>query len=189
MKNLIKKGLINTYILFLENYKNIKITDQEAVLLLHVFKLQEDPKYTLVMEDFEKYTSLKKKKIEELFSSLVKKGLITVKFKKGWIIDTNKIWDKIIDYVETRKDQEHIDTVVSRVEKITNTSLKTTEVKFLEKVIGQGHYDQIDELIAKLQKNNQDVNFQVIEETITINIDKLKNLDDEVIDYNWLANK
>jgi hypothetical protein len=39
-------------------------------------------------------------------------------------------------------------------------------------------------LIAKLQKNNQDVNFQVIEETITINIDKLKNLDDEVIDYN-----
>ena len=189
MKNLIEKGLINKYTLFLDNYKNIKISDTESIILLHILKLQENPNYKFTIEDFEQYTSLKRKKIEDSLASLTKKNIIKVNFKKGWIIDTSNVWLKIVNYIKDKNEKEDIDGVIEQVEKIITKPLRVTEIRFLKKIIDKGHYEQIEDIVNKISKEKQIVDFGTIEETITINIDKLKNIDSDILDYNWLVDK
>ncbi len=188
MDKLLTKGMINKYVFFLENYKFINITDSEAIVLLHIFKIQEEHKYKLSYEKIREFVSFDKVQLDKILESIVKKELIEINYKKTLKIDVSNIWVKIFKLLEQRKDEELLDITILKMETIIARSLKVDEISFVQKIINTGKIEIITKIINKLNDEGVKINFQTLEKTVNSEIEEIDK-SQRLLDYNWLSAK
>lgn len=184
MIELIEKGTINKYSFLLENYKSIKITDSEVILILHIIRFKEIENFKLSFNDFIKFSSMKKVEIEKNLDSLVTKKLLKITFSRVWKIDLTNLWNEIINYLENYENIKNLDLLIKLIEKIIEKKLDKNQTHFITKIVDVENYERLKKIIKELSEQENSIAFDTIEKLILMELENKK--EKKIIKYNWL---
>lgn len=190
VKNLFLKNLVNKRTLFLQYYKQINISDLEALVLLHIMNINDNFDEKLSIKTIQQYCGLNEEEIQDIINSLFEKKIIEVEVssKNTLHINFEFLFEKILTTMDTKDKLSQKDELFGAIEEITKTKVTDNETRIINNWLFDGFTNELKGLIKKLNKANQKIDFDGLEDTMELIIQAKKNNKDleEVLGYNWL---
>lgn len=201
---LMKHGHILVPMALLQNYKKLKLTDKELIVLIYLLGANEfDP------EKMSKDLNIKLADILKLIDSLTSKDMLKISVKSGKVceeyIDLDEMYNKLAMSMINDKEEAPKTTIYDKFEKEFGRTLSPMEYEIIGAWIDGNYTEQLIELALKEAIYNGVSNLRYIDKILSewhkkgiktendIKKDREKRNKQkpkkEVFDYDWLNEK
>ena len=198
---LMKQGHILVPTALLQNYKKLKLTDKELIVLIYLLGVREfDP------EKMSKDLKIKTTDALKLVDSLTSKDIMKISVKSGKVceeyIDLDEMYNKLAMNIINDKEETPKITIYDKFEKEFGRTLSPTEYEIIGAWLESNYTEQLISLALKEAVYNGVTNLRYIDKILSQWHKKgIKNENDikkereirnkqkqkkEVFDYDWL---
>ncbi len=198
---LMKQGHILVPTALLQNYKKLKLTDKELIVLIYLLGVREfDP------EKMSKDLKIKTTDALKLVDSLTSKDIMKISVKSGKVceeyIDLDEMYNKLAMNIINDKEETPKITIYDKFEKEFGRTLSPTEYEIIGAWLDSNYTEQLISLALKEAVYNGVTNLRYIDKILSQWHKKgIKNENDikkereirnkqkqkkEVFDYDWL---
>lgn len=202
--DLMKNGYIIVPKTLLQNYKNLKLTDKELIVLIYLLGTKEfDP------EEISKDLGIKLAETLKLIDSLTSKDVLKISVKSGKIceeyIDLDELYKKLVMSIINEKKTTPKVTIFDKFEKEFGRTLSPMEYEIIGAWLDNNYTETLIELALKEATYNGVSNLRYIDKILSEWAKKgIKSENDikkarekhskkqtqkEVFDYDWLNEK
>ena len=196
-----KQGHILVPTALLQNYKKLKLTDKELIVLIYLLGVREfDP------EKMSKDLKIKTTDALKLVDSLTSKDIMKISVKSGKVceeyIDLDEMYNKLAMNIINDKEETPKITIYDKFEKEFGRTLSPTEYEIIGAWLDSNYTEQLISLALKEAVYNGVTNLRYIDKILSQWHKKgIKNENDikkereirnkqkqkkEVFDYDWL---
>jgi len=200
--NILKEGNIVVPKLLLANYKKLKITADELILLLYLIDNNEfDPKHLSEMVDMKSVDVIK------MINGLTKKGIVTITTISNndvheEYVNLDNLYNKLVLLLIDEKEEKQSSNIYDKFEKEFARTLSPMEYEIIGAWIDNGFLEEMIDLALKEAVYNGVTNLRYIDKILyewkkkgiksKTDIEKeranfkKKNPKGDVFDYDWL---
>ena len=197
---LLKNGHILVPMALLQNYKKLKLTDKELIILIYLLGVNEfDP------EKISKDLNIKLSDVLKLIDNLTSKDILKISVKSGKVceeyIDLDEMYNKLVISMMSEKEPTKT-TIYDKFEKEFGRTLSPMEFEIIGAWIDNNYTEELILLALKEAVYNGASNLRYIDKILSewrkkgiktendIKIEKERRIKQppkkEVFDYDWL---
>lgn len=197
---LLKNGHILVPMALLQNYKKLKLTDKELIILIYLLGVNEfDP------EKISKDLNIKLSDVLKLIDNLTSKDILKISVKSGKVceeyIDLDEMYNKLVISMMSEKEPTKT-TIYDKFEKEFGRTLSPMEFEIIGAWIDNNYTEELILLALKEAVYNGAYNLRYIDKILSewrkkgiktendIKIEKERRIKQppkkEVFDYDWL---